>query len=137
MRGADGWGMSQNIDTIKNAYAAFARGDIEALLSGLAPEFEWIEPPGSQIPGTFRTREELVEKYFMRLGAEYEMKLSPEEFIDVDGNKVIVRGRHEGVHRGTGKRATSRFASFYEFAGGKLVRFEHLFDTALYARAST
>jgi ketosteroid isomerase-like protein len=126
--------MSQNIDTIKNAYAAFARGDIEALLSALAPEFEWTEPAGSEYPGTYRTRQELLEKYFMRLGAEYDMKLVPEDFIEA-GNKVIVRGRHEGLVRRTGKHVSSRYTSFHEFVNGKLVRFEHFFDTALYERA--
>jgi ketosteroid isomerase-like protein len=126
--------MSQNIDTIKNAYAAFARGDIESMLSTLAPEFEWIEPAGSEYAGTFRTRQELLEKYFMRLGAEYDIKLVPEDFIEVGGT-VIVRGRHEGLVRRTGKHVTSRYASFHEFVGGKLVRFEHFFDTELYERA--
>jgi ketosteroid isomerase-like protein len=122
---------SAQVDLIKNANAAFARGDIETLLSGLAPEFEWIEPPGSLFAGTYRTRDELIQKYFMKLAGEFDIQLHAEDYIE-SGNTVVVRGRHETTHRPTGKKVTTRYVTVNEFVNGKVARFEHFTDTSTY-----
>jgi ketosteroid isomerase-like protein len=127
--------MSYNIQIVQSAYEAFARGDIETMLGSLAPTFEWREPDGSLYAGVYRTREELVEKLLMRLGADFELTMTPDEIVEV-GSTVIVRGRYEGTHRRTGKKATCRYVSFNEFEDGKLARYEHFFDTALYQSAA-
>ena len=49
----------QDVSTMRNAYEAFNRADIPAVLEAFDPQIEWHEPGGGSAPqGTFqRSRE--------------------------------------------------------------------------------
>ena len=38
--------MATNVEAIREAYAAFGRGDVPAVLAVLDPNIEWMEPEG-------------------------------------------------------------------------------------------
>jgi ketosteroid isomerase-like protein len=42
----------QNVETAKQAYAAFSAGDAEAAMARIADDAEWITPGNSAISGT-------------------------------------------------------------------------------------
>ena len=124
---------NNNVAIVQRGYDAFNRGDIEVMLSMLAPEFEWIEPAGSPFGGVFRTPKELIEKSLIPFGTEFDGKMLADEYIE-NGDKIVARGQLVGTHRRTGRKATIRYAAFIELRDGKLVRLEHIFDSALYVR---
>jgi ketosteroid isomerase-like protein len=49
------WSADEQV--IRNAYAAFARGDIDAATADIHPEVEWIEPASFPMGGTYHGRE--------------------------------------------------------------------------------
>jgi ketosteroid isomerase-like protein len=83
----------QNTDLVKDAYAAYARGDLESVLSCMTPQVEWELPavPGLSFTGK-RTGCDQVAEYF-RLAAEKQAmrEFTPKQFI-AQGNKVVVLG---------------------------------------------
>ena len=54
---------TQNVETSKKGYAAFAAGDLETVLSILDDDTEWFLPGNSTISGTYRGKAE-VTKFF-------------------------------------------------------------------------
>ena len=42
----------QNVETAKQAYAAFSEGDAEGAMSAIADDVKWITPGNSAISGT-------------------------------------------------------------------------------------
>jgi hypothetical protein len=48
-------GVQENVQIVKDGYAAYARGDIQGLLAMLAEDIEWISPgEGLPLAGTYR-----------------------------------------------------------------------------------
>lgn len=124
--------MSQkNMDIIQELYDAFARGDIPAVLGGLAEDVEWREAenflyadqnpyigPGAVLAGVF-----------VRLGGEWEgFQAKPDSLLDA-GDTVIAQGHYSGVYNATGRSVRAQFAHVWTLRGGKVARFQQYTDT--------
>jgi len=124
--------VEENVQTAKDGYTAFGRGDIPAILELLTDDVEWIEPgPADVIPaaGTYRGKEE-VSRFFGTLGEEVEIhRFEPHEFI-AQGDHVVVLIHSEATVKRTGRKVTDHLAHIWTFEGGKLARFEVFSDTA-------
>ena len=119
------------LDLLRDAYAAFARGDVPAVLGVFDPKIEWTEAAGFPYPGTFVGPEAVLQGVFMKLGTEWEgWTAVPEEYV-AQGEVVIALGKYGGVYKATGKRMTAPFVHVWRFRGGKVVRFQQHTDTAL------
>ena len=89
---------AEDLDTVRRAYDAFARGDLDALEQLLSPDIEWRTTPDVPFLGNYRGIDE-----FLRAMAEWtepfdELTTTVEEMIDT-GERVVVRHRMRG--RGT------------------------------------
>ena len=51
---------SQNIETAKKGYAAFAAGDLETAMSDLDDNVEWVVLGNSTVSGTYRGKAALT-----------------------------------------------------------------------------
>jgi len=60
------------LDAVRSGYAAFARGDVPAVLGLLDPRVEGTEAAGFPYPGTFVGPEAVLHGVFMKLGTEWE-----------------------------------------------------------------
>ena len=122
----------ENVQTAKEGYAAFGRGDVPAILELLTDDIEWIEPgPADVLPaaGTYRGKEE-VAGFFATLGENLEIhKFEPHEFI-AQGDHLVVLIHFESTVKRTGREVTGHEAQVWTFKGGKLARFEAFSDTA-------
>jgi ketosteroid isomerase-like protein len=122
----------ENVQTAKEGYAAFGRGDVPAILELLTDDIEWIDPgPPDVLPaaGTHRGKE-AVGGFFATLGGEVDFrKFEPHEFI-AQGDHVVVLISSEATVKRTGRRVTDHLAHVWTFKGGKLARFETFQDTA-------
>jgi uncharacterized protein len=88
------------IEVIRGAYAAYSRGDVDAVLELMHPDVEWHPPPTSVDPqplqGREAVREYLAPDFFEDQTAE------PLEVIE-EGDRIMVvarvraRGRESGV----------------------------------------
>lgn len=124
-----------NVELIRGAYDAFAKGDVGTVLGLLSPEIRWTEAEGFPYAGTFVGPKAVLENVFMRLGTEWEgFAAVPNEFID-GGDSVVALGKYSGTYKSTGKSFQADFAHVWKMADGKAVKFVQYVDTALVQRA--
>jgi hypothetical protein len=129
--------MSDLIQTVKEAYAAFGRGDVATILSMLAPDVSWeLEAPAEVSFAGIRKGPEGVKGFFQAIANDHaDPKLEiTEYFSSADG--VATFGRYKCTLKKTGKRLDSPVAHLFKFRGGKIVRFVDYTDTAAYMEAS-
>ena len=121
----------QNVDTIRNLYAAFAKGDVPTVLGALAPDMEWREADhflyadGNPYVGP----NAILNGVFMRLATEWNgFAATPQQFHDA-GDVVIATGRYTGSHKATGKALDAQFAHFWTLKDGRATHFQQYTDT--------
>lgn len=125
-----------NLQIVRDAYAAFQRGDIPGLLESLAHDVEWVAAPAPPVSGTYRGRAEAAN--FFRIVAEnfHFTRFEPREFI-AQGDRVVVLGHYTATSRGTGRVVDSDWAMAFTVSNGKIARFQEYMDTAAAAAAFT
>ena len=124
-----------NIDSIKQLYQAFAKGDVPTVLGVLSPEIDWTEAEGFPYAGTYHGPRAVLEGVFMRLGSEWNgFAAVADEFID-GGDTVVVLGKYSGTYKATGKSFQASFAHVWKVRDGKAIRFVQYVDTLLVHRA--
>ena len=129
--------MSDLIQKVKDAYAAFGRGDVATILSMLAPDVSWeLEAPAEVSFAGIRKGPEGVKGFFQAIANDHaDPKLEiTEYFSSADG--VATFGRYKCTLKKTGKRLDSPVAHLFKFRDGKIVRFVDHTDTAAYLEAS-
>ena len=144
MQGKDETGMTThsldtptNLQRIQEVYAAFARGDVPAVLGLLDPAVEWTEAAGFPSGGTYRGPQAVLEGVLVRLGTEWDgFAAAPDAFHDA-GDTVVARGWYSGTCKATGKAFRARFAHVWTLRDGKAVLFEQFVDTAQVQAATT
>ena len=123
--------MANNLETIRRAYEAFARGDVPAVLAVLAADVKWTEAEGFPYGGTYTGPDAVLKGVFMRLGTEWEnFGAVPSEFIE-QGDTVVALGQYSGKYKDTGRSFSAPFAHVWSFKSAKVVRFRQYTDTAL------
>jgi ketosteroid isomerase-like protein len=128
----------QNTALIQEMYAAFARGDVAAILSHLTDDVEWTTEGPPIIPYTGKmVGPAKVQDFFKALGGTQEnMKLTTDSFI-AQGDKVATTGRYSGVVKATGKRFDCPVAHIFTIRDGKVSKFLDFMDTAHMVEAYT
>ncbi|MDQ3934835.1 MAG: nuclear transport factor 2 family protein [Actinomycetota bacterium] len=118
--------MSDNGDVIRQAYDAFARGDIPGVIDLLADDVDWSVPDLVPQGGSF-TGKEGATKFFHHLGETYEeLGLDISDLVDGDSSVAGV-----GVARGTlrsGGSVEYGFTHVFNLDGGKVTRFREYVD---------
>jgi ketosteroid isomerase-like protein len=130
----------ENIQLIKEHFAAFGRGDIQSALSIVEKSVDWQSPvtqtQSEEITWAVprHSREEVVQ-FFQELAD----KVQPEKFEIIDfiahGDKVVVEGRNQGLIKSTGRRYEHDWVMVFTIRDGKIVRHRHYYDTAEVAAA--
>lgn len=123
--------MSNAMKVVKDAYAAFGRGDIHALLALMPADIDWrvVGPASLPYATQCRTRAD-VQRYFDDLFlAEDITRFEPREFIDA-GENVIVLGFVASTIKATGQSFESEWAHIFTVKDGLVTRWVEFFDTA-------
>lgn len=115
----------QNIEVVKRGYEAFSAGDVEAVMSLLDDNIEWVQPGESTVSGTYRGKGELRE-YISRL-AEKSTTVNPRRFLADDDMVVVLSETSAG-------NETSQDADVFTVRDGKIVRAHVYGDTAIMER---
>jgi uncharacterized protein len=126
----------QNVQTVKDFFAAAFGGNREALLALVAEDIEWIIPGGDwPLAGTHRGHAELTD--LLKTESEtIEMSLSePREFI-AQGDRVLVVGYAEGKVKATNKPFKDDWIFAITVRDGKLTNIREYVDTQALARAA-
>jgi len=122
-------------DLIRNLYAAFARGDIPAVLGALAPDAAWTEAAGGPYAGTYRGADAILTGVFMRLGGEWDgFAAAPAQYV-AEGDTVVVLGEYSGTYKATGRAMRAPFAHVWQLRDGRIASFTQITDTVLHRQA--
>jgi len=103
----------RNTQVVKDAYAAFLRGDIATVLNALTDDVEWDGVKGTEgtLPqaGLRRGKAE-VARFFQQVDSTTQFeRFEPQEYIaqGAQGESVAVVGTYTGIVKANGQRTTS------------------------------
>ena len=129
---------SRNVQVVKDAYAAFLRGDVAAILALVDDNVQWHAVKGAEgvAPHAgLRQGRAAVGQFFQQVGGTIEFtKFEPREFI-ADGDQVAVIGDYEGKLKANGTKMKSDWVMVFTLRDGKVVRFREWTDSAQLVRA--
>jgi uncharacterized protein len=111
----------EDLETVRRAYDAFARGDLDTLTTFLAPDIEWRTTPEVPFMGNYSGLDEFLGGMGEWTGAFEGMTTEVEEMIDA-GEHVIVRHRMRGRGRDSGVEVHLEICQVVAVRGGKLIR---------------
>ena len=127
----------ENVQIVKDFFAAIGRRDKQGLLALSAEDIEWVIP-GEDWPlaGTHRGHagvDNLVQKANETVETSYP---EPPEFI-AQGDRVLVVGIATGRIKATDKTFEDHWAFAITVRNGKLTNIREYIDTQALARAAT
>jgi len=125
----------QNVQTVKNFFAAIGRGDKDGLLALVADDIEWIIP-GEDWPlaGTHRGHAGLAD-VLQKASKTMETSTEPREFV-AQGDRVLVVGVATGKIKATNKPFKDDWVFAITVQNGKLTKIREYIDTQALARAA-
>lgn len=126
----------ENIQIVKDFFAAIARGDKQGLLALCDEGIEWVIP-GKDWPlaGTHRGHAGL-EDHFRNASETMETSLlEPREFV-AQGDRVLVIGFAKGRIKATNKAWEDHWVFAITVRNGKLMNIREYIDTQALGRAS-
>lgn len=127
--------MADNVELVRSAYEAFARGDVPAVLELLDENVEWNE--AEHIPywsgGPFIGRQAVLEGVFARIQEDFDTFTVDVQRVVGCGETVFVEARYRGSVKQTGKSLDAQVAHVWDFSGGKAVRWQQYSDTWQFA----
>ena len=118
---------AENVQLLRDGYAALARQDIPAALAAFDPSIEWNVPDSLPFGGTYRGHD-AVTGFFGTLAEVWQsLSVEPEEFIDA-GDTVVVLARDRAT--GAGGTFDDRTVHLWRMRDGKAISFTEFLDTA-------
>jgi len=125
------------IAAIQRLYAAYGRGDVDAVLAELADDVDWAaEASGTAVPwwGAFRGKGD-VPRFFKEIASNVEV--TEFELVSLTSNEtdVVATIHWTFTVKATGKTASMFMQHWWRFAGGKIVFFRGSEDSAQSAAA--
>lgn len=126
----------QNIQVVKDAYAAFGRGDIQSILNSCAADVVWVSPGEGYLPqaGTFRGHD-AVARFFQLVGQNMDFTaFEPRSYV-AQGDVVVALGYYRATVKQTGKTFESNWAMTFTLRGGEIAEFQEYTNTAGIASA--
>jgi hypothetical protein len=130
---------ADNTRIVQEAYAAFGRGDVQAILDRLDDNVSWTAVYGSgpHVPHSGERRGKAAVGGFFKQVAENVnfSRFEPKEFI-ATGDKVVALGHYVGKTP-VGKSFDLDFAMVFTLKNGKVVSFQEFTDSAAVNAAYT
>ena len=129
--------MSNHIETVKNMYAAFSRGDAATILSLMADNVSWeCEAPAELTWSGIRRGPQEAAGFFTGIAQQQvNPVLEMIEFV-ASGDVVAAFGRYQATDKGTGIRVDTPVAHYFKFDNtGKVVRYQNFVNTGAFVAA--
>ena len=122
----------ENKKVVQDAYAAFGRGDIPALIGLLSPDVDWegVIGAGPNVPTRGRRKgHQEVGKFFEQVGATVDFKrFEPRQFV-AEGDTVVVLGFYDAIVKTTGRPYAADWVMVFTLRDGKISRFQEFTDS--------
>jgi ketosteroid isomerase-like protein len=129
-------GASENKKAVADAYEAFGKGDIPALIGMNAPDAVWVNhTPGSPLYGEHKGLD-AIGGFFGLVGENLDITEFDMAPIAAEGDTVVAVGRQTYTAKKTGKKVSGPVVHLFTFGpDGKVTRFEE-FETGAEAAFS-
>jgi len=129
---------AQNTQVVKDAYAAFARGDVNGILAQVDDNVDWEAVKGTEgvmpTAGVRRGRK-AVGEFFSQVASSIAFDaFEPREFV-AQGDSVVAIGQYKGKSKETGRPFSSDWVMVFTLTNGKITRFREFADSAALVRA--
>jgi ketosteroid isomerase-like protein len=125
-----------SLETVRELYGAFGRGDLPAILDLLDSDIAWEYPGAKAVPwaGSFRGRDGVRRFFSAILEATDIEAFEPRSFV-AQGDAVVVLGFQRVRSKRTGRSYDAHWATAWTVSGGKITTFQEYTDTAAEAAA--
>ncbi len=114
----------ENVELVRDAYAAFNRGDYETALTAFHPEIEWVPYLGALQGSIYRGRQALLEMWNdinEHLGGAF--RIEAREIVD-RGETIVVVVEAHGTGSSSGAELRQKWAQVASLRDGLIVRVE-------------
>ena len=115
--------MSENLDLVRSIYADWQRGDYRSA-EWADPEIEYLLVDGPS-PGSWTGVAAMAEVFRGVLNAYAEYRVAPEEFRELDHERVLVLHRYSGIAKASGLeigQMAAKGADLFHLSAGKVTR---------------
>ncbi|MEA2648368.1 MAG: uncharacterized protein QOG61_803 [Candidatus Binataceae bacterium] len=128
-------GAAENKQFISNMFAELSKGNGDAFLNALADDVSFTIIGSTKYSGTFKGKQELINKLLAPLNAQIEggMTITPDNLI-ADGDFVAMQARGKALSK-NGRRYDNTYCHVFRFANGKVQQVTEYLDTELITSA--
>jgi ketosteroid isomerase-like protein len=128
-------GAAENKQFISNMFAELSKGNGDAFLNALADDVSFTIIGSTKYSGTFKGKQELINKLLAPLNAQVEggMTITPDNLI-ADGDFVAMQARGKALSK-NGRRYDNTYCHVLRFANGKVQEVTEYLDTELITSA--
>jgi len=138
---------SPNLTIIRDLYAAFAAGDVPAVLAAMSPDIVWHEADDFIYADTnpYVGPDAILNGVFARCGTEWDgFAVHIDELLDAgaSGNTtagaetVVALGHYSGTYLATGNPQHTQIAHVWRLKNGKVTAFQQHANTLHVARVA-
>jgi ketosteroid isomerase-like protein len=113
--------MDQALELVREALAAFARGEFDRALEFADPDIVSVRVPPLPDPQTYHGIEGVLRMYADWTADFDEFEMEPVEFTE-DGDRVIAEMVQRGTGKASGVTVVGRFWLAYTVAGDRITR---------------
>lgn len=128
---------SENITLVRDTYAAFARGDVDALVAAMRDDIAWDEAEHSlwHKPGGYHGPAAVLHNVFGGIAAQFrDFRVIPQRFHDA-ADTVIVEGRYQATAT-TGDEVDAQVCHVWTVRERKIAAFQQYTDTLQFAQVA-
>lgn len=130
--------MGANAETIRSGYEAFARGDMDAVMSIWNDDIVWEGPDAEELPGGgTHTGKQDVASMLGEIANNWEDFNAPADELLEDGDTVVVLGHLDARAKATGTEVKVPYVHVWRMQDGRASRVQSLTDTAVVLAALT
>ena len=124
-----------NDDSPVRAWYKAAPTDVEGMRAVLHPDVVFRVCAGWPNGGTYEGPNAVLNDFFPDAAKSWErVKPSVEDMIEA-GDKVVVRGRYEGIAKPSGAPFSVQFVHIWRITDGKLIELDQIADSVILADA--
>lgn len=116
------------VSEMRRAYDGFGRGDMDAVLSVMAPGVEWDASDALAHTGVYHAHEG-VREYVEGISSVWEnFELDAEEITEAGAGNLMVLGTIRGRLKASGEQVEARFAHVLRVEDDKVIRLKVCLD---------
>jgi uncharacterized protein len=126
----------ENAAIVQKLYAAFAIGDVGAVLANMSSDIIWNEAENNPYAdgNPYVGPAAVAQGVFSRLGGEWDdFAVAVEEILAAE-DLVVVLGRYHGSYKATGRTQNVQMVHAWRVVDGKITSFQQYADTLQIAR---